>query len=159
MPFPTGWPPRVSSGRRSLRVLIEATATANYEDRAYLFAQLTGANPYTPLPYVRPGSQDTVAVPATPWGSGENANDINPGYTDPTKTTYDVTKQAPPEAMIFSQGIRITNTHASAVLRFSFDGTNDHGVVQPQTSVIFYDRHEAGIALKGNTATFIVEAW
>jgi len=150
MPFPDGWPPRAPSGVRTLRAYVAATATANYSDRAYLFIDLTGANPFTPLPDVRPGEDVSApdysgphVVPIAPAGTGERGDD--------------------PKAMIWSQAIQIQNFGATAIY-YSFDGTNDHGQVPPAASgipgeVIMKDRHEAGIAIRGSGNNFAVTAW
>jgi hypothetical protein len=51
--FPTGWPPPPAPARGpSLRFFVEDSATASFEDRAYIFSQQGGANPLKPLPVV-----------------------------------------------------------------------------------------------------------
>lgn len=146
MPLPVGWPPRVCTGRRSIRFYKEGTATALFEDNAYLFVDGLTANTYTPLPFVAPGSNVTVNVSATPTGTSQIAEDAN------------AVNGASPKAMIWSKSIRIFNDSA-ADLEFSFDGVNVHGVVKPADTALFYwDRFEAGIAVRGLGA-FRVEAW
>jgi len=144
MPFPTGWPPRFPSGQRNIRFYIAATATAAYADRAYLFADQVGANPYTPLPEVRPG--EDVSAPdysgptnlgAPPLGTGQRGDDPHP--------------------MIWSEEMMIINNGVSAIY-FSFDGVNDHGQV-PASGSILMSRKEAGIAVRGNGNDFVVYAW
>lgn len=144
MPFPTGWPPRFPSGVRSLRFFVAATATASYADRAYLFADQAGANPYSPLPVVRPGEDVSApdyagphVVPATPAGTGQHGDDPHP--------------------MVWSEGIQVINYGATPI-QFSFNGTNDHGEV-PAGSQITMTRHEAGIAIKGAGNNFAVYSW
>ena len=144
MAFPTGWPPRFPSGTRNIRFYIAATATAAFADRAYLFADQAGANPYTPLPDVRPGGDVSAPdyngphnVPATPAGTGQHGDDPHP--------------------MIWSEGIQIINKGATPIY-FSFDGTNIHGEV-PATSEITMRRREAGIAINGSGNAFVVYAW
>lgn len=144
MAFPVGWPPRVSSGMRSIRVYIADTATAAFADRAYLFVDQAGANTYTPLPYVAPGSDAAVAVPAAPSGTGQSF--------------YDSAPSASPKPMIWSYAIRIYNDGGSN-LEFSFDGTNVHGVIKAGQSELYVQRVEAGIALRGAGVAFRVEAW
>lgn len=39
MPFPAGWPPRAATSHRSIRFFVGATATANFVDNAFLFAE------------------------------------------------------------------------------------------------------------------------
>lgn len=145
MPFPTGWPPRVASGVRSIRAYVRATATANYDDRAYLWNQLTGANPYTPLPDVRPGEDVSApdyngphTVPETPAGTGQHGDD--------------------PEPMIWSDSIYIRNEGATAIY-YSFDGVNDHGEVPANSEITMKGRHEAGIAIRGAGNDFMIMAW
>ena len=41
---------------------------------------------------------------------------------------------------------------------FSFDGTTVHGTVADGTSKVYWDRTEAGVAVKG-AGTFYIEAW
>lgn len=55
MPFPANWPPPPVPGRGpTLRFFVEDVATANFSDKAYIFAQQAGANPLVPLPVVDP---------------------------------------------------------------------------------------------------------
>ena len=159
MALPVGWPPRPAEGRRSIRFFAEGTATALYEDTAYLFIDGIGANPYVPLPYVAPGSNTVVAVGTnlvggTPWGTGQNIHDVN--------LNAPAGEQAVPKAMIWAGTIRVCNDAALGSgldLYFSFDGLNDHGKVLPQEQVIYRIRYEAGIAFRGAGAAFRVEAW
>lgn len=144
MAFPTGWPPRFPSAGRSIRFFKTDTATASYADRAYLFADLAGANPYSPLPEVRPGDDVSApdyngphVVPATPAGTGQHGDDPHP--------------------MIWSEGIQVINKGATPIF-FSFDGTHDHGEV-PASSQVTMTRHEAGIAIRGAGNVFTVYAW
>lgn len=64
---------------------------------------------------------------------------------------------APPKAYIWSGNILVRNT-GGADLTISFDGTTDHGIIGSAATVIYRERYEAGIALKGS-GTFQVEAW
>ena len=57
----------------------------------------------------------------------------------------------------WSNNIRIKATGVD--VEFSFDGTNVHGKVTAGTEVIYNERHEGGIAVRGNGATFLIEAW
>jgi hypothetical protein len=134
MAFPEGWPPRIPSGQKNLRFRTTGTGTANFSDNAFLFHQDVSGNTYTPLPVVQPGdgvSKGTAptVVPENPAGGGE---------------------------MVYSEYIRITAT--GGVIAFSFDGTSIHGqVASGETRVM--QRREAGIAVRGNTFTFTIEAW
>jgi len=145
MPFPTGWPPRVASGTRSIRAYVAATATAAYADRAYLWHQLAGANPFTPLPNVRPGEDVSApdyggphVVPPNPAGTGQSGDD--------------------PEPMIWSGSIKIINKGATPIY-FSFDGVNDHGEVSANSELHMDNVYEAGIAIRGAGNDFVVFAW
>lgn len=154
MAFPNTWPPRVPSGTRSLRVYLTGTTTALFSDNGFIFADVANANPYTPLPYVAPGGErTTVAVPATPWGSGKDNHDTNP---DPAAGPI----IAPPPKMIWCRALLIRAGSGGAV-EFSFDGTNVHGSVAASGERLYFDRFEAGIALRGagGTPTFTIEAW
>lgn len=152
MAFPTGWPPRrPRSSRRSLRFYVTDTATANFADKAYLFIDDTDANPYTPLPYVAPGSSTPVELGSQPLGTGEAPEDANLSQTDPVK-------QALPKAAVWSSNIRISNDGV-ADLEFSFDGTNVHGRVKMNETVVYRDRIESGIAVRGAGAVYRIEAW
>ena len=122
MAFPATWPPQPATGRRSLRFYIGGTATANYSDRAYIFADQVGANTNTPTPVVQPGTHDTVSFPPGPYGSEAWASVIH----------------------VYNDG--------AADLYISFDGTHDHGVVKPNTDTFYWGRYEQGIAVKGSSA-------
>lgn len=145
MAFPTGWPPRVPSGLRSIRAYVFATATASYADRAYLWNQLTGANPFTTLPDIRPGEDASApdyggphVVPPVPAGTGERGDD--------------------PEPMIWSSTIKIINKGGTSIY-FSFDGVNDHGEVSASSELLMRCVYEAGIAIRGAGNDFVVFAW
>ena len=161
MPFPAGWPPRPASARRSLRFFVEGTATANFDANGYLFINDTGANTVNPLPYVKPGSTapvhlGTLTAGGSPQGSGQNVNDAAPfEHQDPTNTQVAV-----PKAQAWAHSILVRNTGGSNPLEISFDGTNIHGRIPANTTVIYRTRHEAGIALRSSAGTtFEVEAW
>ena len=143
MPFPTTWPPRPPSGVRSLRFYVTDVATANFVDKAYMFAEQSTANPYTPLPVVVPGSNATVSISNMP----------GTGLASPTP----VTGAEGPSAQIWSGNIRISVTTAN--LEFSFDGTAVQGKVLAGESVTYRQRHESGIAVRGAGAVFRIEAW
>lgn len=160
MAFPTGWPPRPASGVRSIRFFVSGTGTANWSDNAYLFVDDVGANTFQPTPYVPPGSSGpgvTAAVgdrstPGSPMGTGENPNDVLPG-----ETVGNVKKQ------IWSNTIRIIND-GGGDLQFSFAAPDDtstliQGVVKANEELVYRQRHEAGIALRGAGVNFRVEAW
>jgi len=61
------------------------------------------------------------------------------------------------EEQVWSQGIKIKAI--SGAIEFSFDGTDIHGRVAAGETVIFYDRHESAIAIRGATSTFELEVW
>lgn len=151
-----GFPARASSSRRSIRFYKTGTTAGTAFDatgNSFLFITGAGVNPYAPLPPVtRPDEKepaDPTEVPPTPWGSGENELSGTPPQWPPT------------QAYIWSFGIYIKNTGATNDLEFSFDGVNVHGRLAPGAERIYYNRFEAGMALRGVTAntTYIVEAW
>jgi len=144
MAFPVGWPPRFSSGKRNIRFFQLATATAAYADRAYLFADQAGANPYTPLPNFLPGTDVSSPNYAGPTNIGSNPTGTGQHGDDP-------------HPMIWSEGIKIINYGLTAI-QFSFDGVNDHGEV-PTADSVYMERSEAGIAIKGVGNDFVVYAW
>lgn len=142
MAFPASWPPRPASTGATLRFYVTDTATANFSDKAYMFAEQAGASPFTPVPVIQPGSNTTVNL-GTPMGGGLSA---------PTTTGAEG-----PKAQIWSNQIRIVVTTAD--LEYSFDGTNVHGRVTAGTTVIYEVRREAGIAVRGAGAVYRIEAW
>lgn len=136
MPFPAGFPPRSPSNRRSIRFYVSGSATANFDDSAYIFAQDTGANTYTPLPIIAPGDVTTPVHVGSP---------SSPVSTDA-------------ELLVFSGSIRIYND-GGGDLEFSFDGTNVQGVVKASKDALYNFRYEAGIAVRGAGIAFRIEAW
>jgi hypothetical protein len=139
MPFPASWPPRVSSGIRSIRFFAEGTATANFDDSAFMFLDGPGANPMSPGPFVPPGSNAPVVNPLTPTGTG--------------------TTQAPVIApMLWAGNIRVC-VDAGPPLEFSFDGINVHGKVLAGEQLSYRNRYEAGICVRGAGSVFRIEAW
>jgi hypothetical protein len=130
-----------------------------------VFIDQPGANPYTPLPVVRPGDDVSrkglsasakVVVPPNPAGTGENYLTDDP--TLPIGQGY--LTQPSIKAYIWAEEIRIVNTGAND-LEFSFDGTNVHGLVPAGTIREYRDRREAAIAVRGvgGNTTFVLEAW
>lgn len=155
MALVTGFPARHPSSTRSIRFYkSDTTAGTNFtdDDNSFLFVDAAGANPFESLPKVttgEDGSFDTTTVPPTPWGGGENDRAGTPPTSAPTK------------AYIWSYGIYVKNTGATYILEISFDGTNVHGRIDPGDSRIFYNRIEAGMAVRGvsDNTTYVVEAW
>lgn len=139
MPFPTGWPPRISSSQRSIRYFLEGEVSGNFEDNAYLFSDQAAANPYTALPFVRPGGGVSApdytgphTVPTSPSGTGQKyATDLHP--------------------MLWSRRLHLTN-YGSTSMEVSFDGVNTHGKIGGGQAVEYADRQEAGIAMRGGGA-------
>lgn len=145
MPFPEGWPPKPATGVKSLRIRITGSGTADFADNAYLWIdQVAASNPFTPLPIVEPGGGVS-----------------KPGYTGPHNV------DTPPvgsgvdsdgnKGSIWSSHIAIEAT--GGALEFSFDGTTIHGIVPDGQRYEFSDRYEAGICVRGASATFVIEAW
>lgn len=161
MAFPVGWPPRPSSGVRSIRFCVTGTTTANWSDNAFLFVDDPGANPYLPTPVVQPGSSTVVAVgdrsiSGSPMGAGTSSVGVLPG--DLLGTTKN---------LIWCNSIRVANRGAS-VIEFSFGALDDtstlvHGVLVANEAVVYRQRYEAGISLRfptsGAGSAFLVEAW
>lgn len=144
MAFPTSWPPRQSSGIRSIRFYVTGTATSNYTDNGFMFGDAQQARNVTPLPYVPPGGErTTVAVPNTPQGGGRDPHDNQP--------------TAAPPPQVWAKSILIVNAGGTD-LTFTFDGTNDHGVVKANSERVYRSRYESGIAVKG-AGVFSIEAW
>lgn len=138
MPFPTGWPPRVPSGLRSIRFFLQGLTGGDFDSHAYLFSGQSAANPYTPLPVVRPGGDvsspdypGAVDIGANPAGTGQRGDD--------------------PEPMIWSSHILVKNA-GTTELQISFDGTNVHGAIPAASEQLYSDRYEAGLALRGGGA-------
>lgn len=155
MAFPAeGWPPPVSSGVRSIRFFVRGTATLAFADRAYLFADGAGANTFSPLPYVPtgPSGATLTTVPKGPVGTGRNvhdATDLGGG-----------SRSAVIKPAIWSHSIRICNDSSSPnELEFSFDGMNVAGVLLAGETVVYRNRHEAGICVRGSGTVFRIEAW
>lgn len=154
MAFPTGWPGRAPSGHRSIRFYQAGTSTANFSDNAFLFINGTGANPYAPLPELLPGGERTnIVVPPTPFGTGVSKLNANP---DPAAGPT----LAPPIPLIWCRALLIKAAAGGAV-EFSFDGVNVHGSVTASTERLYFDRFEAGIAVRGagGSPLFVIEAW
>lgn len=146
MAFPAAWPPRVSSGVRSIRFFTSGTATANFSDNAFMFIDGAGANTFTPAPNVPYGSNATTTNPITPSGTGA--------------ATVASAMVGGPAPQIWASSIRLCNDGANS-LEFSFDGTNVHGRLLTGEEVTYRGRYEAGISVRyvGGATTFRIEAW
>jgi hypothetical protein len=147
MAFPVGWPPRPSSGARSIRFFVDGTATANFSDSAWLFSQDTGAQTVVPMPNVRAGDNTTVAhvgdltAGGSPMGGGTNL--------DPATVP-----------MIWSYGMRVVNdSTADTDLEISFDGVNIHDKLKKGEEVLYRNRIEAGISVRGAGALYRISAY
>ena len=131
MAYPATWPPVQSPTRRSLRFFVADTATDDWVDFAYIFADQAGATNATATPVVVPGSHDTVNFPEAPMGS-----------------------------QAWSGNIRICNDSLTDIdLEYTFDGDNVQGVLKKGEQVILRNRWEAGIAVRGDGADFRIESW
>lgn len=158
VPTIAGWPPRKPSAVRSIRFFVSDTATADYADSAWLFYDgTTSSNPFTPMPRVAPGAETTVVnvgnqttSPGSPMGTGQDPADANPYMAQSI--------QGSPHPMVWCSALRIFNDGAGDLF-FSFDGTNDHGVVKAGLSALYRNRFEAGICFRGAGIAFRVEAW
>jgi hypothetical protein len=134
------------------------TATAAFADKAYLFFDQAGAFPYKSTPYVAPGSLiparvgDTT-VSGSPMGGRQIAEDVAPReHQNPPATQEAATK---PNAWCFQLLVR---NDGPAALEISFDGVKIDGYI-PSGAERVYERHEAGIAVRGAGAVFRIEAW
>jgi hypothetical protein len=136
MAFPPSWPPRVPTNVRSLRFFVTGTATANFSDSAFMFAEQLTANPYTPLPVLQAGSDASIVVPSA-FGAGRNS-------------------PIDPAVQIWSGTMRIC---ATADLEFSFDGVTVHGHLYADEEFVYRNRFESGVAVRGVGAVFRIEAW
>lgn len=143
MAFPTPWPPRPPSGIRSIRFFTSGTATANFSDRAYLFIDGSGANPFTP------------GVPTT-TSEGVTNNPLTPTGTGSQGVVSQLTASERP--LIWSGNIRIFND-GNGDLEFSFDGVNVHGRLLKGEYHMYRNRYEAGISVRGSGHAFRIEAW
>lgn len=156
MPLPAGWPAPPCPNVRSGRYYVTATATANFEDCAYLFggvlpATVAAVMNISPTPYVAPGAESTpTTLPQHPLGGGRDPRDAKHNATISVGTR---------QGYVWMANIRICND-GGAALEYSFDGTNVHGkILATDAPVIYRARYEAGIAVRGNGATFRIEAW
>lgn len=61
------------------------------------------------------------------------------------------------DEQVWSQAIKIKAI--SGAIEFSFDGVEIHGRVAGGETVIFWERHESAIAIRGATSTFELEVW
>lgn len=149
MAFPDGWPPRPATAVRSIRVLITGTTSSSFEDNAYLFYFVPGANTIDPTPYVAPGSTQQTPIgsflrTSTPQGGG---NDIhNAAYNQHISFPYG--GELPPCPMLWCGTLSVTSEDSGADLEFSFDGTYAHGVVPGDSYRTYRNRYEAGIAVR-----------
>lgn len=137
MALPTNWPPQPATNNRSIRAFVQGTTTADFEDNAYIFIDLPGANTYTERSDLHYGTEKTVYDIGT-----------TPGYKNITQ--------------ICANTIQVTNDDTNAI-EVSFDGTNVQGVVLQGETICWRDRREAGIALRfpggGGASDFRLEAW
>ncbi len=159
MAFPSNWPSRHPSGRVSIRAFHEGTTSADFEDNAVMFAQLTSANPFKAHPYVAPGSDQPVVLGTinsggqTPRAGGQAPQDVARQWTQ--------ADQAVPLPQIWPCTIMVVNNGAAAI-EISFDGTNIHGRVKSGESRTYRERFESGISLRGvggAAVAYWVEAW
>jgi len=154
MAIPANFPPKKPSGIRTLNFYKEGTATTDYADNAYLFADGVGANPFTAITKLAPGDiSDITYGTSTQSGQPMGGGSLN----GPANTTG---TQAKAPLVLWSNSISITNTGANDIL-FSFDGTNTAGRVKAGTTKLYNFRIEGGIAIKSVSATsaFYIEVW
>lgn len=70
----------------------------------------------------------------------------------------DPAKQVLPRAAVWSGSLRVCND-GGGVLEFSFDGNTVHGKLLAGETVVYRDRIEAGISVRGVGVTYRIEAW
>lgn len=102
-----------------------------------------------------------LAQPATPTSIGKSlrfyqtgtatANFVDSQWLFTTTTPSGVSGQG------FSRGMRITAL--TAALEISFDGVNVHDKVAIGATVVYQDRCEGYIAVRGATSVFTISAW
>jgi len=156
MALPTGWPPRVCSGRRSIRFYKTGAASGVFADNAFLFSDDATANTFTPLPVVKAGD---VTPPGTPPGTTPGTITTLPPVPSGTgqQPGKDPDYKQEVHPMIWAQTIRIQAVGGD--LEFSFDGNNVHGIVLAGKEATYRMRFEAGIAVRGAATAFYIEAW
>ena len=135
MAYPQSWPPQQSSGKRSIRFFTSGTSSSDWTDNGFMFGEQPGASNMAPVPTFNYGTHDTVTIPPNPQG--------------PTSATMD---------QVWCGNIRICNDSTTVPLEFTFDGTNIHGRLLKGEQIIYRDRWESGVAVRGGGA-FRIEAW
>jgi hypothetical protein len=146
MAFPAGWPPRPAGNTRSIRFFKSGNATVNFSDNAYLFIDGVSADTFTKTPVVAPGDLTPVA-----FGDGTKSGGPAGGSNNLDPAT---------KPMLWANTIVVYND-SGADLEISFDGVNIHDKIlaaEPTQWHLYRNRHEAGIAIKGNGA-FRIAAW
>jgi hypothetical protein len=99
-----------------------------------------------------------TSVPSTKSVTYENAG----GATEamPAAGAYRIRRihESVPKEMVWASNIRIVNA-GGGDLEISFDGVNVQGLVPSGEIYEYNERYEAGIAVRGNGVTFVIEAW
>jgi len=90
----------------------------------------------------------------------ENASGVTEDFPVAGEFRLRLVDEAPPKAAIWSSTIRVTN-EGSDDIYVSFNGTDDHGKIPANSSVVYRSRAEAGMALRSaaGTPAFFIEAW
>ncbi len=88
----------------------------------------------------------------------ENALGATESFAAATHYRIRTVSEAVPKAMIWAGTIRIINT-GGGDLEISFDGVNVHGLVPSGEIFTYRNRFEAGVAVRENGVSFVIEAW
>lgn len=167
MPFPTGWPPRRPSGRRSIRFFVSGNCTANYADNAFLFIDDPNANTFTPLVNVPPGAESLgvnigrdPASPSPAPGMGDAGPPAGTGPETPQNPPL-VPSDVPAKPTIWANTILVRNDKSGS-LSISFDGATIHDILLEGEQQVYRNRFEGGISIRGeggSTPAFRIAAW
>lgn len=158
MAFPDDWVAISGGGLkrpeniRGARVYYAGTATANFIDTNVAFRDLPGAAPYDQTVIIKPGAEKaTISLSRSPSGGTVRASPFDAAGTTPLK----------PQVWVrYLQIWHMGNVNVD--LEFSFDGVDVHGVLEDRGTpyfVLYPDRYEGGIALRGLGVEFKVEGW
>jgi hypothetical protein len=150
MPFPAAWPPRVASGRRSVRFYVTGTATALFADRAFMLLDAVVV-----LDYVARVAAFTIGEVVTGQVSGATAVvvlEVNAGATG-TLTLQYVTGTFNPSEQIL--GSISGNATTSGVVRMPANPYTPLPEVTGGSTVVPLTPSGTGVASNGTPAPMI----
>ena len=157
MPVPDGWPGTAPSGVRSVRFFEEGTATANFEDNAFLIGDTTAESQTQPTPLPPAGADAGTGEPPTVIGDTELPAGPT-GGANPTPTPRVVSSRAAKTFLVFNDGAN--------PLEVSFDGADPPTVVHDRIETtdpqprVYRDRYEQAISVRAaGGADFRIVAW